>query len=606
MCGIVGYTGAKQAAPLLLEGLSKLEYRGYDSAGVATRDGDAPVQLVKAKGRLKVLSEKINGGLALPGGCGIGHTRWATHGGVTVENAHPHQAGRVTMIHNGIIENYHQLTADFELEGKLISQTDTEVAARVLDALYDGDPLASLRRFQPLLKGSYSFCILFSDHPGEIYALRNVSPLVAAYTHSGSIVASDLTALIPYTKKYVVVPEDRVVKMTPYRMAFYDENGHEIQPEILEVNWDTDAAMKNGFPHFMLKEIHEQPDAMKNTILPRLTRGLPDFSEDGIPDQIFADCSQIRIVACGTAMHAGMVARAIMEPLLRIPVLVSVASEFRYEDPLVDSRTLAIVISQSGETIDTLAALRLSKKLGASVLSVVNVKGSTIARESDYVLYTHAGPEIAVASTKAYSVQLAALYMIICRMALVRGKMTEQDGCAFMSDLLDVIPAMESMIQRKEEVRQLVRPLVDKPDAFFIGRNLDYAFSLEGALKLKEISYIHADAYAAGELKHGTIALIADQVPVVALATQDRIFSKTISNVREVKARGAYVILIAKESAAVDEGLADVCIRIPDLHDRFTVFPIAVVLQLIAYYASLLKGLDVDQPRNLSKSVTVE
>ena len=605
MCGIIGYTGPLAAKNVLLNGLSQLEYRGYDSAGIAFFGADQEVHVLKTVGKVARLRD-LCAGMQEEIHCGIGHTRWATHGGVTAENAHPHQAGRVTMIHNGIIENYHQLTADFELEGKLISQTDTEVAARVLDALYDGDPLASLRRFQPLLKGSYSFCILFSDHPGEIYALRNVSPLVAAYTHSGSIVASDLTALIPYTKKYVVVPEDRVVKMTPYRMAFYDENGHEIQPEILEVNWDTDAAMKNGFPHFMLKEIHEQPDAMKNTILPRLTRGLPDFSEDGIPDQIFADCNQIRIVACGTAMHAGMVARAIMEPLLRIPVLVSVASEFRYEDPLVDSRTLAIVISQSGETIDTLAALRLSKKLGASVLSVVNVKGSTIARESDYVLYTHAGPEIAVASTKAYSVQLAALYMIICRMALVRGKMTEQDGCAFMSDLLDVIPAMESMIQRKEEIRQLVRPLVDKPDAFFIGRNLDYAFSLEGALKLKEISYIHADAYAAGELKHGTIALIADQVPVVALATQDRIFSKTISNVREVKARGAYVILIAKESAAVDEGLADVCIRIPDLHDRFTVFPIAVVLQLIAYYASLLKGLDVDQPRNLAKSVTVE
>ena len=605
MCGIIGYTGPLAAKNVLLNGLSQLEYRGYDSAGIAFFGADQKVHVLKTVGKVARLRD-LCAGIQEEIHCGIGHTRWATHGGVTAENAHPHQAGRVTMIHNGIIENYHQLTADFELEGKLISQTDTEVAARVLDALYDGDPLASLRRFQPLLKGSYSFCILFSDHPGEIYALRNVSPLVAAYTHSGSIVASDLTALIPYTKKYVVVPEDRVVKMTPYRMAFYDENGHEIQPEILEVNWDTDAAMKNGFPHFMLKEIHEQPDAMKNTILPRLTRGLPDFSEDGIPDQIFADCSQIRIVACGTAMHAGMVARAIMEPLLRIPVLVSVASEFRYEDPLVDSRTLAIVISQSGETIDTLAALRLSKKLGASVLSVVNVKGSTIARESDYVLYTHAGPEIAVASTKAYSVQLAALYMMICRMALVRGKMTEQDGCAFMSDLLDVIPAMESMIQRKEEIRQLVRPLVDKPDAFFIGRNLDYAFSLEGALKLKEISYIHADAYAAGELKHGTIALIADQVPVVALATQDRIFSKTISNVREVKARGAYVILIAKESAAVDEGLADVCIRIPDLHDRFTVFPIAVVLQLIAYYASLLKGLDVDQPRNLAKSVTVE
>ena len=605
MCGIIGYTGPLAAKNVLLNGLSQLEYRGYDSAGIAFFGADQKVHVLKTVGKVARLRD-LCAGIQEEIHCGIGHTRWATHGGVTAENAHPHQAGRVTMIHNGIIENYHQLTADFELEEKLISQTDTEVAARVLDALYDGDPLASLRRFQPLLKGSYSFCILFSDHPGEIYALRNVSPLVAAYTHSGSIVASDLTALIPYTKKYVVVPEDRVVKMTPYRMAFYDENGHEIQPEILEVNWDTDAAMKNGFPHFMLKEIHEQPDAMKNTILPRLTRGLPDFSEDGIPDQIFADCSQIRIVACGTAMHAGMVARAIMEPLLRIPVLVSVASEFRYEDPLVDSRTLAIVISQSGETIDTLAALRLSKKLGASVLSVVNVKGSTIARESDYVLYTHAGPEIAVASTKAYSVQLAALYMIICRMALVRGRMTEQDGCAFMSDLLDVIPAMESMIQRKEEIRQLVRPLVDKPDAFFIGRNLDYAFSLEGALKLKEISYIHADAYAAGELKHGTIALIADQVPVVALATQDRIFSKTISNVREVKARGAYVILIAKESAAVDEGLADVCIRIPDLHDRFTVFPIAVVLQLIAYYASLLKGLDVDQPRNLAKSVTVE
>ena len=605
MCGIIGYTGPLAAKNVLLNGLSQLEYRGYDSAGIAFFGADQEVHVLKTVGKVARLRD-LCAGIQEEIHCGIGHTRWATHGGVTAENAHPHQAGRVTMIHNGIIENYHQLTADFELEGKLISQTDTEVAARVLDALYDGDPLASLRRFQPLLKGSYSFCILFSDHPGEIYALRNVSPLVAAYTHSGSIVASDLTALIPYTKKYVVVPEDRVVKMTPYRMAFYDENGHEIQPEILEVNWDTDAAMKNGFPHFMLKEIHEQPDAMKNTILPRLTRGLPDFSEDGIPDQIFADCNQIRIVACGTAMHAGMVARAIMEPLLRIPVLVSVASEFRYEDPLVDSRTLAIVISQSGETIDTLAALRLSKKLGASVLSVVNVKGSTIARESDYVLYTHAGPEIAVASTKAYSVQLAALYMIICRMALVRGKMTEQDGCAFMSDLLDVIPAMESMIQRKEEIRQLVRPLMDKPDAFFIGRNLDYAFSLEGALKLKEISYIHADAYAAGELKHGTIALIAVQVPVVALATQDRIFSKTISNVREVKARGAYVILIAKESAAVDEGLADVCIRIPDLHDRFTVFPIAVVLQLIAYYASLLKGLDVDQPRNLAKSVTVE
>ena len=605
MCGIIGYTGPLQAREVLLNGLAQLEYRGYDSAGIAFFGSDSGVRVVKTTGKVAQLRELCKN-IHEESHCGIGHTRWATHGGVTVENAHPHQAGRVTLIHNGIIENYHQLTVDYHLEDQLVSQTDSEVAARVLDAIYDGDPLASIRRFLPLLEGSYGFCILFSDHPGEIYAVRNVSPLVAAYTHSGSIIASDLTALIPYTRKYAVVPENQTVKLTPYRMEFYDQDGRRVDPEILEVNWDTDAAMKNGFPHFMLKEIHEQPEALKNTILPRLSRGLPDFGADGIPDSIFEQCRQVRIVACGTAMHAGMVARAIMEPLLRIPVLVVIASEFRYEDPLVDSGTLTIVISQSGETIDTLAALRLAKELGSKVLSVVNVKGSTIARESDYVLYTHAGPEIAVASTKAYSVQLAALYMITCRMAFVRGKMSEEEGISFMKDLLDVIPAMEEMIRQADTIKNIVRPLVDKPDAFFIGRNLDYAFSLEGALKLKEISYIHADAYAAGELKHGTIALIADQVPVIALATQDRVYSKMISNVREVKARGAYVILITKESAQADGDLADVRIKIPDLHDRFTVFPIAVVLQLIAYYASLLKGLDVDQPRNLAKSVTVE
>ena len=605
MCGIIGYTGPLQAREVLLNGLAQLEYRGYDSAGIAFFGSDSGVRVVKTTGKVAQLRELCKN-IHEESHCGIGHTRWATHGGVTVENAHPHQAGKVTLIHNGIIENYHQLTVDYHLEDQLVSQTDSEVAARVLDAIYDGDPLASIRRFLPLLEGSYGFCILFSDHPGEIYAVRNVSPLVAAYTHSGSIIASDLTALIPYTRKYAVVPENQTVKLTPYRMEFYDQDGRRVDPEILEVNWDTDAAMKNGFPHFMLKEIHEQPEALKNTILPRLSRGLPDFGADGIPDSIFEQCRQVRIVACGTAMHAGMVARAIMEPLLRIPVLVSIASEFRYEDPLVDSGTLTIVISQSGETIDTLAALRLAKELGSKVLSVVNVKGSTIARESDYVLYTHAGPEIAVASTKAYSVQLAALYMITCRMAFVRGKMSEEEGISFMKDLLDVIPAMEEMIRQADTIKNIVRPLVDKPDAFFIGRNLDYAFSLEGALKLKEISYIHADAYAAGELKHGTIALIADQVPVIALATQDRVYSKMISNVREVKARGAYVILITKESAQADGDLADVRIKIPDLHDRFTVFPIAVVLQLIAYYASLLKGLDVDKPRNLAKSVTVE
>lgn len=605
MCGIIGYTGPLSARKILLEGLSQLEYRGYDSAGIACVEDGAAVRVTKTTGKVAEL-KKLCQNDREETHCGIGHTRWATHGGVTRENAHPHRAGRVTLIHNGIIENYHQLTKEYHLDGKLVSQTDSEVAAWVLDSLYDGDPKTAIRRFVEKLEGSYGFCILFADRPGEIYAIRRVSPLVAAYTRAGSIIASDLTALIPYTKKYMVVPEDQIVKLTAYQVRVFDLDGRETQPEILEVNWDTDAAMKNGFPHFMLKEIHEQPEALKNTILPRISKGMPDFSDDGIPDEVFKQCSQVHIVACGTAMHAGMVARALMEPLLRVPVSVSIASEFRYEDPLIDEKTLTIIISQSGETIDTLAAMRLAKEAGSKTLAVVNVKGSTIARESDFVLYTHAGPEIAVASTKAYSVQLAALYLIICRMAYVRGKMSGEESAAFVKDLLDVIPAMEAMIRRKEEIRQMVRPLVEKPDAFFIGRNLDYAFSLEGALKLKEISYIHADAYAAGELKHGTIALISDGVPVIAIATQERIFAKSISNVREVKARGAYVILITKESAQADENLADVHIHIPDVHDRFTVFPIAVVLQLIAYYASLLKGLDVDQPRNLAKSVTVE
>ena len=606
MCGIIGYTGPLEAKKLLLEGLAGLEYRGYDSAGVAFFDTDSHIRLIKQVGKVASLKEAMSK-IKEDSHCGIGHTRWATHGGVTVENAHPHQAGRVTLIHNGIIENYHQLTEEFCLEGKLKSQTDSEVAAWVLDSLYEGDPLEAIKNLVHRLEGTYGFCILFADRPGEIYAVRKVSPLVAAYTHSGAVIASDLTALIPYTQKYFVVPEQEIVRLTPYKVQTYNlETFEKTSPEIMTVNWNLDAAMKNGFPHFMLKEIHEQPEAMKNTILPRLNRGIPDFSDDRIPDSLFAECSQVHIVACGTAMHAGMVAKAIMEPLLRIPVTVTIASEFRYQDPLVDERTLAIIISQSGETIDTLAAMTLAERLGAKTLAIVNVKGSTIARESQYVRYTHAGPEIAVASTKAYSVQLAALYMVACRMALVRGKYTEEQAKAFFSEFLDVIPAMEEMIERKEEMKRVVTHLINSPDAFFIGRGLDYAFSLEGALKLKEISYIHAEAYAAGELKHGTIALISDQVPVIATATQDVLFSKMISNVREVKARGAFVILLTKEGAEVDENLADVHLTIPAVKDQFTVFPIAVVLQLIAYYASLGKNLDVDQPRNLAKSVTVE
>ena len=447
---------------------------------------------------------------------------------------------------------------------------------------------------------------MFEDRPGEIYAVRNVSPLVAAYTYSGAMIASDLTALIAYTKEYFVVPEGNIVRLTPYKVRVYDMELNRVEPDMMEVNWNVDAAMKNGFPHFMLKEIHEQPDALKNTILPRLSKGLPDLTDDGIPDFILKDCSRIHVIACGTAMHAGMVARALIEPGIRIPVTVSIASEFRYETPLIDEKTLVIVISQSGETIDTLAAMRLAQSYHAPVLAIVNVKGSTIARESDYVLYTHAGPEIAVASTKAYSVQLAALYLIYCRMALVRGVYSPKQAEDFMKELLDAIPAMEAMINRRDEIKNIVTHIISKNDAFFIGRGLDYAFSLEGALKLKEISYIHAEAYAAGELKHGTIALISEQVPVIAIATQEHIFAKTISNVREVKARGAFVILLVKDSAVIEDDIADVQIRIPDIADSFTVFPIAAILQLIAYYASVGKNLDVDQPRNLAKSVTVE
>lgn len=605
MCGIIGYCGPLDAEKVLLDGLSQLEYRGYDSAGIALFDENSKIHFIKTIGKVAAL-KNICKDTPIVSHCGIGHTRWATHGGVTGENTHPHIVGRVTMIHNGIIENYHQLTEKYCLENRLKSQTDTEVAAAVLNEIYSGNPLTAICELLNQLEGSFAFCIMFEDRPGEIYAVRNVSPLVAAYTGSGAMIASDLTALLPYSRKYFVVPEEKIVKLTAYKAVLYDRDGRREEPELLQASWNVDAAMKNGYPHFMLKEIHEQPEVLKNTVLPRLTKGLPDFSDEQIPDDLLLNIKSIRIIACGTAMHAGMVARALIEPRLRIPVTVSIASEFRYEEPLIDKDTLSIVISQSGETIDTLAALRLAKECGSPVISIINVKGSTIARESDYVLYTHGGPEIAVASTKAYTVQIAALYLLFCRMALVRGVYTEEQAGQFVNELLNCSVFMDAMIRRQDTVKELVGHIVNNPDVFFIGRGMDYAFSLEGALKLKEISYIHAEAYAAGELKHGTIALISDRVPVIAIATQKHIFSKTISNIREVKARGAFVILLVTEDTVVDEGLADAVIQIPKENDKFTVFPIAVVLQLIAYYASVQKGLDVDQPRNLAKSVTVE
>lgn len=607
MCGIIGYTGPLQARGIVLLGLSQLEYRGYDSAGLALLTEDGGIYLKKKVGQVKELERVCSPDIRSH--CGIGHTRWATHGGVTDANAHPHQVGRVVLLHNGIIENYHDIESRFGFEGKMKSETDTEVAAALINYYYDlsNDPVDAIRKALKVIEGSFAFCIMYTDRPGLIYAVRNVSPLVAAETDQGSFIASDVTALIPYTKTYFVVPEYHILKLQDTHIEMTDMDGNPVEPEKLEVSWDVESAQKNGYPHYMLKEIHEQPEVFQRTIQPRLSNGLPDFSGDGVDDAIFRDCDQIQVIACGTAMYAGMVGRAIMERKLRIPVTVSIASEFRYDEPLIDEHTLVIVISQSGETIDTLAALRLAKNCGCKVLSIVNVKGSSIARESDYVLYTHAGPEIAVASTKAYMVQLAVLYLITARMMLVRGTAQEDEVRKFTQNLVDSKDAIAQMLETvPERVKALAGKIAASKDAFFIGRGLDYAFSLEGALKLKEISYIHAEAYAAGELKHGTIALIESGVPVIALATQDRIFNKTISNIREVKARDAYVILITKPGVSVSDDVCDVHFEVPAEDDCFTVFPCVVILQLLAYYTADYKGYDMDKPRNLAKSVTVE
>ena len=538
--------------------------------------------------------------------CGIGHTRWATHGGVTDINAHPHKCGKVAIIHNGIIENYYDIIREYGLADMLVSETDTEVVAALLDKLYDGDPVKTIKKAVNIISGSFALCIMFADHPGKIYAVRNVSPMVAASSEKGSIIASDLTAIISFSKEYFVVPEYHILTMTEEGIKVEDMKGNVVKPQMLEITWDIEAAQKGGFPHYMLKEIYEQPDSLRNTITPRVVDGLPDFTEDGIDDEVFKNCTNITVVACGTAMHAGIVGKAMIEAELKIPVNVEIASEFRYKEPLIDDKTLVIVTSQSGETIDTLEALRLAKRCGSKVLSVVNVKGSTIARESDYVLYTHAGPEIAVASTKAYSVQMAAMYLIGCRIGLVKGIYTEEKARQFIASLLSVIPVIEETLKQADRVKEVANYIKMAPDAFFIGRGIDYTLSLEGALKLKEISYVHAEAYAAGELKHGTIALITENVPVIALATQEAVYGKMISNIREVKARGAYVILISMDDKVDDKTVCDKHIKIPKQDNLFSVFATAVILQLIAYYTSDAKGLDVDKPRNLAKSVTVE
>lgn len=605
MCGIIGFTGVIPAQDILLDGLAKLEYRGYDSAGIAyfKDNGSGKISVRKTAGKVADLRAICDDNESV---CGIGHTRWATHGGVTNANAHPHKCRNVALIHNGIIENYHELAESYDLKEQLISDTDTEVAACLFNKLYDGNPEETIKKVVKLLSGSFAFCILFKDKPGKIYAVRNVSPMVAASCADGSFIASDLTAFITYSKRYFIVPEYHILTMTDKELLLKDLDGNTVEPEYLEVNWDIAAAQKEGYEHFMLKEINEQPAAINRTILPRIKELLPDFEEDNIPDELFMDCSDITVIACGTAMYAGMVGKTLIQNVLRIPVTVSIASEFRYEQPVISERSLVIVVSQSGETIDTLEALRLANKYTKKTLAVVNVKGSSIARESNYVCYTHAGPEIAVASTKAYTVQVASFYLLACKLGLTLGKLDEAFAKHFISTLLTVPDMIENVLTKAEEIERLTKRMTNAQNAFFIGRGLDYTLSMEGALKLKEISYIHAEAYAAGELKHGTIALISEGVPVIAIATQKHVYSKVISNIREVKARGAYVILLSRDKAIKDPSICDVHINLPETEDEFTVFESVVIFQLIAYYACVGKGLNPDQPRNLAKSVTVE
>lgn len=610
MCGIIGYSGNMDAAPLLINGLEQLEYRGYDSAGIAvwTKEG---IQTVKNAGNVSVLKAHAEQTSFSENFCGIGHTRWATHGGVSDINSHPHTRGKVTLIHNGIIENYKDLSYRFgRSEKPLISQTDTEIAAMVVNHFYNECSSAKEAIWHTIseIEGTYAFCIIFEDIPNTVYCIRKVSPLVAAFTKKGSIVASDVTAIIPYTQDYFVLPENTLLIMKQDSINLENRDGSAVLPSMLHVDWDITSAQKNGYPHFMLKEIYEQPEALLNTITPRIIDGIPNFDEDGVPDDIFTNCKKIYIVACGTAMHAGLVGKALLEKRVHIPVSVEIASEFRYMRPIIDKNTLVITISQSGETIDTLASLRIAKELGAATLSIVNVKGSTIARESDYVLYTHAGPEIAVASTKAYTVQLAMLSLIAMRFGYILNPevYTKEELLKDVTTLKECITYVKDLFALNDVIKKLTLSLKEKSNLFFIGRGIDHALSCEGSIKLKEVSYIHSEAYAAGELKHGTISLITDNVPVIAIATQEHVFSKMISNIREVRARGALVILITQKHAEVDPSICDYHLTIPDIADEFAPIPTAVILQLIAYHTAVHRGLNVDQPRNLAKSVTVE
>ncbi|MCI6364254.1 glutamine--fructose-6-phosphate transaminase (isomerizing) [Intestinimonas butyriciproducens] len=610
MCGIVGYIGAEEAAPILLDGLERLEYRGYDSAGLAVYSQDDGLRVVKAKGRLRVLADLVEGGKNIHGTVGLGHTRWATHGEPSDVNSHPQvsASGRIAVVHNGIIENYVQIKEFLESKGVgFVSQTDTEVVAQLLEYYYRGNIMEAVTKVLHRIEGAYALGIICADCPDQLIAARKDSPLILGYGEGFNFLASDVTAVIKYTREVCYLEDGEIAVLTRDGIRVF--NHPYLQPvekEKYHVDWEVSAAEKGGYEHFMAKEIMEQPKAFRDTVFPRIQDGrvvLDDLNLDG---DYLRETDKIYIIACGSSYHVGMVAKYILEKLLRKPVEVSLASEFRYCDPLVTEKTLCIVISQSGETIDTLAALREAKRLGARILSIVNVVGSSIARESDDVLYTWAGPEIAVATTKAYSTQLAVIYLIALRFAELLGTISGEIYDHIVSELLTIPTKMEHILENREAIQYYASLYFNHESIFFIGRNIDYAIGLEGSLKLKEISYIHSEAYAAGELKHGTISLIVEGTPVVALATQDSVYEKTISNVKEVKTRGGRVILLCKQDAKVPADAADHVVRLPEFEGVFMPLLLIVPLQLFAYYMSVLRGCDVDKPRNLAKSVTVE
>lgn len=604
MCGIIGYTGYSEARDILIKGLKTLEYRGYDSAGIAVFNPSFNQTLVsKCKGRVENLDEKSKD---IKGTAGIGHTRWATHGGVSDQNSHPHKFGNVTLVHNGIIENYAAIKNQLGIANKLKSDTDSEVAAALIDNYYTKGvaPSEAIIKAVKEIKGTFGFGIMFDDIPNKIFAVRNVSPIVCCKNDNGAYIASDIIAIGEYSEDYFVLPELCIAEISKDEIKLTDFNGNEVTPKYLKLDWDIKNSGKCGYPFFMEKEIMEQPEVITKTIESRIDGLMPCFDSENIDDEIFTSCERVSIIACGTAMHAGLIGKSLIERICRVPVDVNMASEYMYNEPIIDDKTLVICVSQSGETIDTLEALKYARRQGARSLSIVNVKGSTIARESENVIYTNAGPEIAVASTKAYTTQVAVFYLITAKMAYLRGTLNDEGVSKFIGELKKIPDAVQSILDRRDEIHHLSNSMLTVEHAFMIGRGLDYPALLEASLKLKEISYIHSEAFASGELKHGTIALITEKTPVIALMTQDNLMSKQVSNIREVQSRGAKVISMVKESLKTKDVKCD--FLLPELDDDFMAIPGVVALQLLAYYVSADKGLDVDKPRNLAKVVTVE